>query len=563
MNFRSKLILIVLLLSLLVSLFAFGGAAIAAEQQQQAQFVAPILVANTSFLNIRTGPGAQYTVLVTVTGGTELPVLGVANDQVWYLVSTVAGVGWVNLEFTLPRGDFRNVPLVDFNDENIPLVIAYPTPATVALPSGQGGGSAQVVIVPSTTTVQQGAAPVIVVPAGQGGGVPVVTAPVTTTTTVFATEEAGPLNTTRAALIVQSTNVKRDPSIDSGAVGNIFRDDAKDYAVLGRVLDSGSIPWVKLFVPGMGEGWVEEGKITYRLSGALGSVVIIDSENVALLDSPNGSNRGLPLLQRGIEGYLRNISPDGQFIQLELLGGLTGWVPTQLTIARTGTPTDGLFQIYKDSGIVIPPAAPAATTTTTVVVQPVTTNTTSGVIIAAQTVPQGVVLATPVPVITTGAALEGAIVIVNTSFLNVRSGPGAQYTEVTTLRGGTELPVLGVTGDNVWFLVRGDFGQGWVNSEFVIFRGNRDNVPVIPNAYEIGGELTIPTAAVPAAITLYAAPGTNFGVVGTLLGPTEVQIVARTANFEWVQLNTSLGFGWVPASQIFVRGDATLIPIVG
>jgi uncharacterized protein YraI len=513
MKFQSKIVFIVLLFSVVIGIFAFSGVALAAERQQQAQFVAPILVANTSFLNIRTGPGAQYTVLVTVTGGTELPVLGVANDQVWYLVSTVAGAGWVNLEFTLPRGDFRNVPLIDFNAENIPLVIAYPTPATVALPSGQGGGSAQIVIVPSTGNVHQGAAPVSVIPAGQGGGA-VFTAPVTTSTTTtaptttFATAEAGPLNTTRAALIVDSTNVKREPNIDAGAIGNIFRDDSKDYAVLDRTRDRGSITWVKLFVPGLGEGWVEEGKIVYRLSGALGTVVIVDADNVALLDSPNGSNRNLPLLQRGIEGYIRNISPDGQFIQLELLGGLTGWVPTQLTKGRTGTPTDGLYEIYKDAGIAIPAAATGATTATTVIAQPVTTN---GVITVQTTTGQQIVVATPVPQV----ALEGAIVITNTSFLNIRSGPGAQYTEVTTLRGGTELAVLGVTGDGVWFFVRGDFGQGWVNSEFVIFRGDRDNVPIIPNAYEIGGTVSTPVAAVPAAITLYAAPGTNFGVVGT------------------------------------------------
>src|SRR5690606_21317525 len=46
-------------------------------------------------------------------GGTELPVLGVAQDRVWYQVSTIVGVGWVNVQFTLPRGDFTNVPFAE------------------------------------------------------------------------------------------------------------------------------------------------------------------------------------------------------------------------------------------------------------------------------------------------------------------------------------------------------------------------------------------------------------------------------------------------------------------
>jgi uncharacterized protein YraI len=133
---------------------------------------------------------------------------------------------------------------------------------------------------------------------------------------------------------------------------------------------------------------------------------------------------------------------------------------------------------------------------------------------------------------------------------------------VAIVPGGIELPVLGLASDGVWFLVAGSFGQGWVNSDFVLFRGAIQNVPIIPLS-SVSGVLAAPTALVSGAITLYAAPGNNFGVIGTLSGPVEVAVVARTADFSWVQLNTSLGFGWVPASQVSIRGDATLIPIIG
>ena len=115
------------LLLTLVSL-TFGGAVSVSKAQS---FQQPILVVNTSFLNVRTGPGVQYTVLVTVVGGTELPVLGTFSDGVWYQVNTDGGPGWVNIEFTLPRGDFSNLPLLAVGETGAPNVNL-----------GQGGGFA-------------------------------------------------------------------------------------------------------------------------------------------------------------------------------------------------------------------------------------------------------------------------------------------------------------------------------------------------------------------------------------------------------------------------------------
>lgn len=75
------------------------------------------------------------------------------------------------------------------------------------------------------------------------------------------------------------------------------------------------------------------------------------------------------------------------------------------------------------------------------------------------------------------------VLIVNTGNLNVRSGPGPQYTVVAVVPGGVTLTPLGVTSDNLWFLVEGTFGRGWVYSEYTIFRGNYGSVPIIENAY--------------------------------------------------------------------------------
>ncbi len=116
--FRRKTTSLVGVFILVAAVLAAG--VVRAEVPQQAVFQRPILVVNTSFLNIRTGPSAEFAVLATVAGGTELPVVGTAGDAVWYQIVAPNGqAGWVNVGFTIPRGDFTNVPLVSFSVDDI------------------------------------------------------------------------------------------------------------------------------------------------------------------------------------------------------------------------------------------------------------------------------------------------------------------------------------------------------------------------------------------------------------------------------------------------------------
>lgn len=515
MKLRIRIFPVVLLLAVLA--VPLANVALAGSVQQ-VQFVAPKLVVNTSFLNVRTGPGVQYSVLITVVGGTELPVLGIADDGVWFQVSTVVGTGWVNVEFTLPRGNFENVPVVDFSAVGVPVVVNLPT--TIGLP-GQGGGGA-VIGQPVTTTTTITTAPV-------SGGLIRVQLENGEFTTVASGERF------RVAIVTgDPVNLRTQPAINAPAIGIVFPDPARDYAIVGRSVDRGGLEWLAIDVPGMGSGWIEAPKALLRLSGAYREVVFTNIDAPVFAAPGSGGNVNIPFLSRGTEGFVAGISQDSNFVLLELGGGDRLWVPFDSVTSRTGTTTDGLDLAASQP---VPVAAPSTTTTTaTTTTQP-------------SFIPSSFGLDTP-------------HIVINASSLNVRSGPGAQYTSLAVVPGGTELPVLGLASDGVWFLIAGPFGQGWVNNEFVLFRGAIQNVPIIPLS-SVSGVLATPTAVVSGAVTLYAAPGTNFGAIGTLSGPIEVQVVARTADFAWVQLNTSLGFGWVPASQVSIRGDATLIPIVG
>lgn len=497
---------LILLFAFCVGIMAFSPVALAAEPQQQ--FVAPRLVVNSSFLNVRSGPGIQYSVLLTVVGGTELPVLGRASDNVWFQVSTVIGVGWVNVQYTVPRGSFDNVPVINLSD--FIATNAQTTAVTIGLPLGQGGGAPAPDVAASTVPTTSGTIRV--------------TLSNNRVTTVSLNERF------RAVINVEAVNIRTQPIDNAPTLGTLFRDDTNDYPILGSSKDKNAVEWIAVEHPDLGVGWIEAAKVIFRLSRASGTVVQITANLIQLTDAPNGSGNNLPILQSGAEGFLRDISRDSNFVKIELGDGTTGWVPFNSVVTRTGTPTDEIDFTTLAGSV---PVTTAGTTTTGATI-------TAGGTVSNFDVPH---------------------IVINTGFLNIRSGPGAQYSIVATLPGGSELPVIGITADSVWYLVQGSFGQGWVNSEFTVFRGAIQSVPIIHDF--AAATLSQPVAVVSGSVTLYAAPGTNFGAIGTLVGPVEIQIVARTADNLWLQLNTSAGFGWVVATQVIVRGDLSLVPLVG
>ncbi len=287
-----------------------------ASATEQAQFAVPILVVNTSFLNVRSGDGPQYTIVATVVGGMELPVLGTNGDNSWYLVTTPVGAGWVDVSFTLARGDFRNVPLIEVEPV---MTSSLPTPLTIGLP--------QYVSNP-----------------------------------IIASAQNWLTATAQGSLNVLTVNLLTQPNDAAPIITLLFRDTNVEYPVLGYAHDDRGVLWASIFVPGAGTGWIGADKLDIS-SGAVS----------------------------GISGGASSVAP--------------------------------------------------------------------------------------VPVI------GSAHIVVNTSYQNIRSGPGGNFGVIATVPGGTTFYPVGVMKDASWYLVRGDFGQGWISSEFVLFRGVFSSVPVIQSAY--------------------------------------------------------------------------------
>jgi N-acetylmuramoyl-L-alanine amidase len=200
------------------------------------------------------------------------------------------------------------------------------------------------------------------------------------------------------------------------------------------------------------------------------------------------------------------------------------------------------------------------------------------------------VVATAVPVPVVAVENPGNRVIINTGNLNVRNGPGGSYTILAKVAGGTELEVVGRAGDGVWFLIKGYFGLGWVNAQYVIFRGDARTVPIIEDAYKGGGIIINTTSTVtgttqtvvatpqpvvqPVAVqgnrviintgnlNVRSGPGAGFSVVAVVPGGTELPVVGRAGDGVWYLVQGGFGQGWLNIEFAIFRGDGSTVPII-
>ena len=176
----------------------------------------------------------------------------------------------------------------------------------------------------------------------------------------------------------------------------------------------------------------------------------------------------------------------------------------------------------------------------------------------------GVVLATvPIVLATPSAQGSGPVVIVNTAYLNQRTGPGPQYVVQGVHSGGARLPVIGRTADRSWWEVDTQYGAGWVSNAYVLTQGDFRDVPVVTEY----GPLDRPKAIVYGLpIPVYALPNPGSTVLG--LAPSEAQypIVGRayhrgTDTWFWL-VETEGGTAWVADDDVAIYGYMIDIPTI-
>lgn len=156
--------------------------------------------------------------------------------------------------------------------------------------------------------------------------------------------------------------------------------------------------------------------------------------------------------------------------------------------------------------------------------------------------------------------------VVNTHRLNVRSGPGVGHHIITSVPGGTELPVTGIDSGRLWFQVSSPAGTGWVNSHYAIDRGNFSGVPIL-NSRAVDEPVIAPGQAHLVVNTGYlnvrTGPGVGHNAIGNVPGGTKLPVIAIDSGGLWYQVNSPLGSGWVNSHYTIPRGVFSGIPRIG
>lgn len=149
--------------------------------------------------------------------------------------------------------------------------------------------------------------------------------------------------------------------------------------------------------------------------------------------------------------------------------------------------------------------------------------------------------------------------IVTTGAVNVRSGPGGQYSVLTVLFKGQTVALIGRTNNSAWLKIRFNNNQeGWVNASTVQSNVSVQSLPVAE----------IPPPPNPAVVNVSwlnvrSGPGTNFNAFTILNRGQVVSMASRAANSTWVQIYLPSGnTGWVNSNYLLGNTPINELPVI-
>jgi len=192
-----------------------------------------------------------------------------------------------------------------------------------------------------------------------------------------------------------------------------------------------------------------------------------------------------------------------------------------------------------------------------------------------------------VPVVSaanTSAAVQGTATPL--ARLRARSGPGADFTQVTTAEPLITVPVLGRNNDGSWILIDVNGVTGWVAARYCEVDRDVMSLPVVEGtggvtapAQETPAETQEPTAeapapaasAAPAATSTVAVPQARLRVrsgpndqepqIGTAEPLIPLPVLGRNAVGNWIFVDASGTRGWIAAWLCDIEGDLAGVPV--
>ena len=153
--------------------------------------------------------------------------------------------------------------------------------------------------------------------------------------------------------------------------------------------------------------------------------------------------------------------------------------------------------------------------------------------------------------------------VVNADRTNLRTGPGSSFSSLRKLSFGESVQVIGRTPDQLWLLVTtSDSLEGWVGSSLVDTDQPVEIVYVAtpaPTVTPTPLPLIQGTTVIDAKLRL--RPGPEEAVLADLPAGTQLQVIAQTADQNWLLVRTAEGLeGWIFFSLVELDASQDLIP---
>jgi uncharacterized protein YraI len=168
-------------------------------------------------------------------------------------------------------------------------------------------------------------------------------------------------------------------------------------------------------------------------------------------------------------------------------------------------------------------------------------------------------------------------VFVSTDFrVNIRSGPGTEYTILDRFIPGDTLDITGQNAENNWLRVNFNGQEGWVSATVIQTNGVLDNTPIV----EAGPTAVLRDSAIPTDLTgttpsgdvvivtqfntnLRSTTSLSADVLDVIPFDTQLQAQARSNNSNWVMVTFGDQSGWVWSPILdFTSGQVEALPVM-
>ncbi|MCB9435665.1 MAG: SH3 domain-containing protein [Anaerolineales bacterium] len=467
--------------------------------------------------NIRSGPSTSTTILGSVPAHAVLPVTGQSGTG-WWRVESAYGTGWISNRVAAFRGDINSVPVV-----TEPSGVFVPDIVTVVA----ANGPAKVYSTPNyssfvTTIIPTGGSATVIGQTEDGNWYQVIAAGGSGFVNVGTVVHRGDLSS--IPFVGDPGPTFRGPTVQLNTTQNVVNDAGQ---IIGQLPAGATLPIIGrnadntkwMVIPdGVGIGW-------------------INVANVSIA----GSAEGVPL--RGAEGVAGPAFDSAAHATLTIISD-------RKLLYNTNAYSVVMLDARRGEEIGIIGRSPDGLWLKTIIRSNVVWAVFSGITF------NGDMAALP---ITDDTPQPDNHIIANAYKLNVRSGPGPEYTILAVVDGGTKLTTTGVSADRVWWRVEGDFGVGWVRTRYILFRGDVSMIPVVSEPL---GEIASAIAVSQYATKYYADPNA-VTELGTLPSNGEYEITGVNSEWTMFQIDTPYGRVWVKRAHVYFRGFYEVVPVIG